>query len=110
MSAIDSIRAMKVLFPDLVVSTAMFGEGDYVASQFIWSSNSMGDTSNYSHQPSSVRFSGITLGRFDQQGRLVEQWELWDQLSQLQQLGVVDLGEGESLTSVINKRCKNMAQ
>jgi predicted ester cyclase len=41
------------------------------------------------HRP--VTFGGITISRFDDDGRIVEDWASWDRVTVLHRLGIVPL-------------------
>ena len=88
-AAVDSIAAMRSSFMDIHVTARMFGEGDLVLSQFHWSGKHVGDFHGLRATGNRLSYTGLTIGRFDEHGIFCEQWELWDDIQQLKQLGVL---------------------
>lgn len=76
-------------FPDVKYESRLFGEGDmvlyHVAYQFTHSNELFGVPST----GRTIRSVNISIGRFDQSGRIVEESELHDILSQYKQVGII---------------------
>ena len=67
----------------------MVAEGDIVAARWSGTGTHRGDGLGIPATHISVKFSGMTFARI-QNGKLVEGWNVFDQLGMLQQLGVVE--------------------
>jgi steroid delta-isomerase-like uncharacterized protein len=77
-------------FPDLLTTTEdMIAEGDKVVIRWTTSGTHQGETEAFG-PPTGKRMeiTGITIQRFDGDGKIVEGWTLADMLGQMQQLGM----------------------
>jgi steroid delta-isomerase-like uncharacterized protein len=82
--------AYRNAFPDVRISIDhMVAEGDAVAARWSGSGTHRGAGLGFPATDRPVRFSGMTFARI-QNGKLVEGWNVFDQLGMLQQLGIVD--------------------
>jgi steroid delta-isomerase-like uncharacterized protein len=76
-------------FPDINISVEdVIGEGDQVVSRYTIRGTHQGATEEFG-PPTGRQFEleGITIHRFED-GKIVEEWERYDNLSVLQQLGL----------------------
>jgi predicted ester cyclase len=90
----------KTGFPDMTIQHHMFGEGQMLGNYFFIEATHQGVFAGRAPTYCSVRFFGVAIARFDQQGRLVEERELWDEISLSQQIGLIsDL----SLPSIVGQ-------
>jgi steroid delta-isomerase-like uncharacterized protein len=75
--------------PDLRVTTDdIFGEGDRVAVRWTAEGVHQGTLMGIPPTGKRFRFEGISIFRIAD-GKIAEQWETWDKLNLLQQLGVL---------------------
>jgi steroid delta-isomerase-like uncharacterized protein len=77
-------------FPDLNISVEdVIGEGQKVVSRYTVRGTHQGETEEFG-PPTGRQFElqGITIHRIEE-GKIVEEWERYDNLSVLQQLGLV---------------------
>ena len=80
--------AYRNAFPDVKIGIDhMVAEGDIVAARWSGTGTHRGDGLGIPATHISVKFSGMTFARI-QSGKLVEGWNVFDQLGMLQQLGV----------------------
>ena len=76
-------------FPDLNITVEdMIGEGEKVVSRYTIRGTHQGETEDFGPPTGKqVELKGITIHRFED-GNIVEEWESYDNLSLLQQLGL----------------------
>jgi steroid delta-isomerase-like uncharacterized protein len=77
-------------FPDLNISVEdlIAGEGEKVVSRYTIRGTHQGETEDFGPPTGrQVELKGITIHRFEE-GNIVEEWEAYDNLSLLQQLGL----------------------
>ena len=67
----------------------MFGEDDRVLNRWTIEATHTGDFRGIPATNRRVRFSGMGIFRFSDEGRVVESWDSMDQLGLLRQLGVI---------------------
>lgn len=75
--------------PDIRFTHHMFGEGNMLGNYLVIEGT---HTGNYFGVPATgnrIRFFGVAIARFDEQGRLAEERELWDELQLLRQIRLV---------------------
>lgn len=83
--------AYRNAFPDVKIQVDdVIAEGDKVAVRWSGIGTHSGDGLGYAATGRGVRFSGMTIGRIEH-GKLLEGWNVFDQLGMMQQLGVVNL-------------------
>ena len=76
-------------FPDINITVEdVIGEGDQVVSRYTIRGTHQGETEEYGPPTGrQMELGGITIHRFED-GKIVEEWERYDNLSALQQLGL----------------------
>ena len=76
--------------PDINISVEdVLGEGDKVVTRYTIRGTHQGETEEFGPPTGKqVELEGITIHRFED-GKIVEEWERYDTLSVLQQLGLV---------------------
>ena len=76
-------------FPDLNITVEdLIGEGDKVVSRYTIRGTHQGETEDFGPPTGrEVELKGITIHRIEG-GRIVEEWEIFDNLSLLRQLGL----------------------
>ena len=102
-----AISALRAAFPDFEVTIEiLIAEGDWVASRFILTGTFTGEfplTDDFSLPPTGelVELAGNTFHRFNEEGQIVEEWEEYDNLGFLQQIGLIPMEEegGEVLSA-----------
>jgi steroid delta-isomerase-like uncharacterized protein len=76
-------------FPDITISVEdVIAEGDKVVSRYTIRGTHQGQTEEFGPPTGrQMELEGITIHRFED-GKIVEEWERYDNLSALQQLGI----------------------
>jgi steroid delta-isomerase-like uncharacterized protein len=83
--------AYRDAFPDVRIELEdLLAEGDKVAFRWSATATHRGNGLNFAATNRPVRFSGMGIIRVEN-GKLVEGWNIFDQLGMMQQLGVVNL-------------------
>lgn len=83
------IRDLRAAFPDTRVEIVrIIGEGDWLAFHWVWTGTHTGDLPGLPATGKAVRLEGVSLDRMEH-GKAAEIWDFDDQLSMLQQLGVI---------------------
>ena len=83
--------AYRRAFPDVRIAVDdIIAEGDIVAARWSGTGTHSGDGLGFPATGRQVRLSGMTFARV-QNGKLVEGWNIFDQLGMLQQMGIVQL-------------------
>lgn len=83
--------AYRSAFPDVKIAIDhMVAEGNTVAARWSGTATHSGDGLGMPATGRQVRLSGMTFARVEN-GKLVEGWNIFDQLGMFQQLGVVNL-------------------
>jgi steroid delta-isomerase-like uncharacterized protein len=81
--------AYRDAFPDVVIRVDdMVAEGNMVATRWSGTATHSGDGLGFAATGRPVKFTGMVIVRVEN-GKLVEGWNVFDQLGMLQQLGVV---------------------
>jgi steroid delta-isomerase-like uncharacterized protein len=77
-------------FPDLHFTPhEIFATDDKVVSRWLAEGTHTGSLDGSPPTGRSTRVEGMTIDRYDAQGKLVETWNIWDTLSLFVQLGLV---------------------
>lgn len=98
-AVIGAATELRQAFPDITFTHHMFGEGDMVGNCFVVEGTHQGEYFGIAATGNKVRFFGLAIARFDKSGLLVEERELWDEVTLLKQIDVIteknetDLGE-----------------
>jgi len=83
------MKMARVAFPDLRLSThEMVGEGDTLITKYVAEGTHQGDYMGVPASGKPVRFAGVQILRFAN-GKIVDDWEIWDQLGMMQQMGLL---------------------
>lgn len=83
------LGAYREAFPDLHLTIdELLIAGDKAALAFTLSGTNDGELMGNPATGKQVKVNGVTLSRFEN-GKIIEEWELLDQLSMYQQLGIV---------------------
>ena len=79
-------------FPDLRFTLDdVIAEGDQVVTRWTTHATHTGPLMNIPPTGKQTTVTGITIGRFDANGKAAEAWATFDQLGLLQQLGVIPM-------------------
>jgi steroid delta-isomerase-like uncharacterized protein len=79
----------RTAMPDLVVTIEdIFASGDRVASRWTASGTNDGELMGMPPTHRRVEITGLTIDRFDADGRLAESWDQWDNAGFVSQLGI----------------------
>ena len=89
----ESMQVYTTAFPDskLVIEREI-AEGDYVVQYLSTSGIHSGPLGNIPATGKKTNVTGVIISKFEN-GKVVETWSLWDQLSLMQQIGVVPMPE-----------------
>ena len=102
-----AITALRAAFPDFEMTIEiLIAEGDWVATRYSLTGTFTGDfplTDDFSLPPTGepIELTGNTFHRFNEEGQIVEEWEEYDNLGFLQQIGLIPMEEegGEVLSA-----------
>jgi steroid delta-isomerase-like uncharacterized protein len=83
----DDLAAIKAANPDLRAEVHdIFGSGDIVVTELTWTATHTGDFFDLPASGKTVIHNGIVVRRLED-GKIVESWEMWDDLAFLQSIG-----------------------
>ncbi|MCL5999365.1 MAG: ester cyclase [Chloroflexi bacterium] len=83
----DDLAAIKAANPDLHAEIhSMFASGDIVVTELTWTATHKGDFFDIPATGETVLHNGIVVRRLED-GKIVESWEIWDDLAFLQSIG-----------------------
>ena len=86
-ATIEMIKGYKAAFPDLSFKVEhCFGEGDLVVSRVVVSGRNTGELFGTPATGRQMALPLTTIQRFAN-GKVAEEWESWDQLDMMRQLG-----------------------
>ncbi len=89
----ESMRVYSTAFPDAKLTIEReIAEGDYVVQYLSTSGTHSGPLGNIPATGKKTNVTGVIISKFED-GKVVETWSLWDQLSLMQQIGVVPMPE-----------------
>jgi len=87
------MRVYSTAFPDAKLTIEReIAEGDYVVQHLSTSGTHTGPLGNIPATGKKTNVTGVIISKFEN-GKVVETWSLWDQLSLMQQIGVVPTPE-----------------
>lgn len=85
----ERVRGYRAAMPDLHITIDdLVAGGDRVATRWHASGTNDGELMGNPPTHRHLEITGMTIDRFDMDGRLVETWDQWDNLSFMQQLGL----------------------
>lgn len=86
----ERIRGYQTAMPDLVVTIEDgFASGDFVATRWNARGTNDGELMGMAPTHKSMSITGLTIDRFDADGRLSETWDQWDNLGFMTQMGLI---------------------
>ena len=89
----EQARMYRSAFPDVRLNfEEQVAEGDRVVTRWIGSGTHQGEMMGIAPTGNQIRVDGITISRI-QEGKVVEDWELFNALGLMQQLGAVPTPE-----------------
>ncbi|MDQ3965685.1 MAG: ester cyclase [Actinomycetota bacterium] len=81
-------------FPDLKVTLEdQVAEGDKVVNRWTAQGTHLGEYMGIAPTGKEVRFAGIHISRIDQEGKIAENWEVYDLMGLMRQIGAVPTPE-----------------
>ncbi len=84
------VQAFREAFPDLHIRVlSQIAEGESVCTRISMTGTHRGDFLGLPATSKSVQLQGVVISRL-QNGLIIEEWELLDQLTLLQQLGIAE--------------------
>jgi steroid delta-isomerase-like uncharacterized protein len=85
----ERVRAYRTAMSDLeVVFDDVFAAGDRVASRWRAAGTNDGELMGMPATGKRIEITGLSIDRFDADGKLVETWDQWDNAGFMTQLGV----------------------
>ena len=89
----QALRAFRAGCPDLHITTdELLAEGDTVTKRWTYHATHTGDLSGLARTGKRIAMSGLELFRLER-GKIAECWLAYDNLSLMQQLGVIPVAE-----------------
>ena len=86
----ERVIAYQTAMSDLRVSfDEIFGSGDFVAARWNAAGTNDGELAGMPATGRRIVITGLTIERYDGDGRLAESWDQWDNLGFMQQLGLI---------------------
>jgi steroid delta-isomerase-like uncharacterized protein len=96
-SSKERIRGFRAAMPDLHVTIDdLVAVGDRVVTRWRASGTNEGELLGNPPTHRHVEITGISIDRFDADGRVAETWDQWDFLSFMQQLGMSPALQGQA--------------
>jgi steroid delta-isomerase-like uncharacterized protein len=84
------IETFRTAIPDLHLEIQdQYGEGETVVTRWITTGTHRGTLMGVAGTDRPIEVSGISIDRFDDQGRFLEGWGNWDGVALLQQIGAL---------------------
>ncbi len=94
----DFFDQFRAAYPDgRVTIDQQFEDGDYVISKWTGAGTQQGELMGIQPTGKQVRVTGITISRVSD-GKIAEEWTVWDTLGMLQQLGAIPTAEGAQVS------------
>ena len=85
----ETAKMYRNAFPDVQLSIEdQVAEGDKVVTRWIGSGTHQGEMMGIAPTGNQVRVDGMTISRIED-GKIVEEWEIYDALGMMQQLGAI---------------------
>jgi len=86
----EEIGWFRTAFPDLTYTIEdQIAEGDKVVSRYVLSGTHQGEFFGVAPTGNRVEITGINIDRFDESGKMVEEWPEYDLLGAMRQLGAI---------------------
>jgi steroid delta-isomerase-like uncharacterized protein len=86
----ERLRGYHTAMPDLVVTIdEAFGSGDLVATRWNARGTNEGELAGMPPTHKLMTITGLSIDRFDADGKLCETWDQWDNLGLMTQLGLI---------------------
>lgn len=86
----ERVRGYHTAMPDLVVTIEEgFASGDLVATRWNARGTNEGELAGMPPTHKTMSITGMSIDRFDADGRLCETWDQWDNLGFMTQLGLI---------------------
>ena len=89
-------------FPDIQLKHTMFGEGNMVGNYFVITGTHLGEYFGVEPTGHDVQYFGVSIARFNNDGLLVEERELCDEIELLKQIEVIDNKEEQNLFTILS--------
>jgi len=92
----ERIRGYREAMPDVHVTIDdLVASGDRVVTRWHAAGTNDGELMGNPPTHRSIEITGMSIDRFDSDGRLAETWDQWDNLSFMQQLGLAPSMEAQ---------------
>lgn len=86
-------------FSDIRITNDMFGSEDRAVNHFVIEGVQDGAWAGIAPTGNRVKYTGIAISQFSD-GELVKEWEFYDELTLLKQLGIIE-GDTENIHSIL---------
>jgi len=94
-SVTQAVTMYRTAFPDIRVKVEDFiAEGDKVVARYTITGTHQGDLMGIAPTGKPIMMSGISIHRIAD-GKIVEEWDIYDRMGMMQQLGVIPMPEQE---------------
>jgi steroid delta-isomerase-like uncharacterized protein len=93
----ERVRGYRVAMPDLHVTVDdLVASGDRVVTRWHATGTNDGELMGMPPTHKRVEITGMTIDRIDADGKVVETWDQWDNMSFMQQLGLAPAMEAQA--------------
>ncbi|MGX4677331.1 ester cyclase [SAR92 clade bacterium H246] len=96
------LSLFQTMFGDLNCTARMFGEGDYIACHMLWQGTHTGSIDGIPATGEPVCFTTISIAKFSSTSELEQHWDVMEEITLLQQLGVVTEDKSQNLIYVFS--------
>lgn len=104
-----SMENLRAGFSDIRITNDIFGEGDRAVNHFHISGTHDGEWAGLAPTGRKISYSGIAISRF-KEGQIVEEWEYCDEMTLLNQLGLLDaVHSPRSVLELVKQLAKEIA-
>ena len=86
----ERLRGYHTAMSDLRVTfDEVFGSGDFVATRWHAEGTNDGELAGMPATGKRMTITGLSIDRFDAEGKIAETWDQWDNLGFMEQLGMI---------------------
>ena len=92
----EYVRMYRSAFPDLrVILEEQVAEGNKVVNRWTARGTHQGEYMGISSTGKEVEFAGMHVSRIDEEGKIAENWEVYDLMGLMRQIGAAQLDQGQ---------------
>ncbi len=101
----EYVSMYRSAFPDLEVTLEdQVAEGDKVVNRWTARGTHQGEYMGVSPTGKEVQFAGMHISRVNEEGKIAENWEVYDLMGLMRQIGAAQLEQGEEETPPPSER------